>query len=93
MTFYIKPLLFLGSFFCLVSCKSQTVISSIVHENQPIVSDTAFVNLKDYSKDFVRQESERRCLEEFKRVLPDVIIDNSLDDPDKAFSQILTRIQ
>ncbi len=47
----------------------------------------------DYSKDFIRQESERRCLEEFKRVLPGTMIDNSLDNPQNAFSQILTRIE
>lgn len=49
--------------------------------------------LDDHSRDFVRQESERRCWEEFKRVLPDAVIDNSLDDPHHAFSQILTRIE
>lgn len=70
--------------FCfLIFCKDQIRLER-VSKRDPI---------NDYSKDFVRQESERRCLEEFKRVLPDAIIDNSLDDPDKAFSQILTRIQ
>jgi len=46
----------------------------------------------DFSKDFVRQEMERRCWEEFKRVLPDIMIDNSLDNPQNAFPKILTRI-
>lgn len=47
----------------------------------------------DYSKDFARQEMERRCWEEFKRVLPNTMIDNSIDNPQNAFSQILTRIK
>ncbi|MFA5935196.1 MAG: AAA family ATPase [Candidatus Paceibacterota bacterium] len=47
----------------------------------------------DYSKDFVRQESERRCLDEFKSVLPDVIIDNSSDGPQKAFFEIISIIK
>jgi D-alanyl-D-alanine dipeptidase len=39
--------------FCLFSCKSQTVIADAEIKNQPIVNDSTFVNLKDYSKDFV----------------------------------------
>jgi D-alanyl-D-alanine dipeptidase len=39
--------------FCLFSCKSQTVLTDVGLKNQPIVNDTTFVNLKDYSKDFV----------------------------------------
>jgi D-alanyl-D-alanine dipeptidase len=53
MTFYAKPLLVLCGLICVVSCKSQTVVSNNLSENQQIVNDTTFVNLKDYSKDFV----------------------------------------
>jgi D-alanyl-D-alanine dipeptidase len=53
MPFHVKPLLFLCTFLCVVSCKSQTVVSNNFSENPPIVNDTTFVNLKDYSKDFV----------------------------------------
>ena len=49
--------------------------------------------VNDFSKDFARQETERRCWKEFKKILPDTIIDNSLDNPQNAFSQILTRIK
>jgi thymidylate kinase len=48
--------------------------------------------INDYSKDFKRQESERKCFKELKKVLPDNIIDNSLGDPQIAFSQILNKI-
>jgi D-alanyl-D-alanine dipeptidase len=37
----------------LFSCKSQTVIADVGNKNRAIVNDTTFVNLKDYSKDFV----------------------------------------
>lgn len=47
----------------------------------------------DYSKDFMRQELERKCLEEFKKALPNMVIDNSLDDPQNAFLKILTKIE
>jgi D-alanyl-D-alanine dipeptidase len=53
MTFYIKPLFLFCAIFCLFSCKSQTVISDVETKNQSVVNDTMFVNLKDYSKDFV----------------------------------------
>ena len=36
---------------CLFSCKSQIVVKEV--ENEKIVNDTTFVNLKDYNKDFV----------------------------------------
>ena len=52
MTSCIKSVFFL---FCailsLFSCKSQTVVAEV--KNEVIVNDTTFVNLKDYSKDFV----------------------------------------
>ncbi|WP_035672856.1 M15 family metallopeptidase [Flavobacterium sp. 83] len=53
MTFYFKPFLIFCSLFCLISCKSQTTISAIEDKNGPIINDTTFVNLKDYSEDFV----------------------------------------
>jgi D-alanyl-D-alanine dipeptidase len=53
MTFRAKTVLLLCGLISVVSCKSQSVISNNFSENQPIVSDTTFVNLKDYSKDFV----------------------------------------
>lgn len=52
MTFKIKSLFLICTFLCLCSCKSQTV-TSIETKNQTIVNDTTFVNLKNYSKDFV----------------------------------------
>jgi zinc D-Ala-D-Ala dipeptidase len=52
MNFNIKPLFLFCTFFCLCSCKSQTV-TGIGNKNQVIVNDTTFVNLKDYSKNFV----------------------------------------
>lgn len=53
MTFHTKSLLLLCTFLCVVSCKSQTVVSNNFSKNPPIVNDTTFVNIKDYSKDFV----------------------------------------
>lgn len=53
MTFYAKPVLLLCTFVCVISCKSQTAVSNNFSKNSPVVDDTTFVNLKDYSKDFV----------------------------------------
>jgi D-alanyl-D-alanine dipeptidase len=52
MTFNIKPVFLICTFLCLVSCKSQTV-KVIEAKSQAIVNDTTFVNLKNYSNDFV----------------------------------------
>lgn len=52
MGFNIKPLFLICTFLGLVSCKSQTV-TGFAAKNRPIVNDTTFVNLKDYSNDFV----------------------------------------
>ena len=52
MIFNIKPLFIFCTILCLFSCKSQT-INGIETKNQAIVNDTTFVNLKNYSKDFV----------------------------------------
>lgn len=53
MIFRAKTVLLLCGLISVVSCKSQSVISNTFTENQPIVSDTTFVNIKDYSPDFV----------------------------------------
>lgn len=53
MTFSFKQIFLLFSILWFVSCKSQTVVSNNFSENQPIVTDTTFVNLKDYSQDFI----------------------------------------
>jgi D-alanyl-D-alanine dipeptidase len=53
MTFCFKPFVLLCSLFWIVSCKSQTTISANEEKNSPIINDTTFVNLKDYSQDFV----------------------------------------
>jgi zinc D-Ala-D-Ala dipeptidase len=45
-----KPLFLFCCLLLLFSCQSQT---AIVTTTPPIVNDTTFVNLKDYSKDFV----------------------------------------
>lgn len=48
-----KPFVLLCSVFCIVSCKSQTIISDAQEKNNPVINDTTFVNLKEYSQDFV----------------------------------------
>jgi D-alanyl-D-alanine dipeptidase len=53
MTFYIKPLFLICTILSLFSCKSQTKVADSAIRNQSIISDTSFVNLKEYSKDFV----------------------------------------
>ncbi|TDD76915.1 M15 family metallopeptidase [Flavobacterium caseinilyticum] len=50
---YFQPFVILCSVFCIVSCKSQTVISDTKEKNTPIINDTTFVNLKEYSQDFI----------------------------------------
>ena len=53
MTLFLKPFLVLIALFWIVSCESQNTISTTESENSSIISDTTFVNLKDYSQDFV----------------------------------------
>ncbi|WP_269239734.1 D-alanyl-D-alanine dipeptidase [Flavobacterium limnophilum] len=53
MIFRAKTVLLLCGLISVVSCKSQSVVSNTLTENQPIVNDTTFVNIKDYSPDFV----------------------------------------
>lgn len=52
MTFNIKPIFLFCTIFCLLSCKSQTV-AVIETKSSEIVNDTTFVNLKNYSNDFI----------------------------------------
>ena len=52
MTSYFKPFIILSSLFCIVSCKSQTIIVDTQEKNSVIINDTTFVNLKEYSRDF-----------------------------------------
>ena len=47
----IKSVFLFCAILCLFSCKSQTVVTAI--NKKTTLSDTSFVNLKDYSKDFV----------------------------------------
>lgn len=51
MTSYLKSFILFCSLFGMVSCKSQTV-SPKMEEKITSISDTTFVNLKDYSQDF-----------------------------------------
>ena len=53
MTSCFKPFALLCTFLCIVSCKSQTIVSDAKENNSSIINDTTFVNLKDYSLDFV----------------------------------------
>jgi D-alanyl-D-alanine dipeptidase len=51
MIFNLKPLMVLFFLLYIINCNSQTVESISEHLNT--VNDTTFVNLKDYSQDFV----------------------------------------
>jgi D-alanyl-D-alanine dipeptidase len=51
MTSYIKSVFLFCTILSLFSCNSQTVVADV--KNDSIVNDTTFVNLKNYSKDFV----------------------------------------
>ena len=53
MTFHFKSLFLFCALIAAFSCKSQTGISNIVSAKEPVVNDTTFVNIKDYSPDFV----------------------------------------
>ena len=53
MNFYIKSALILCSIFSFVSCKSQVSKVRTSKKSTMMVNDTTFVNLKNYSKDFV----------------------------------------
>ncbi|CAN1555336.1 DdpX D-alanyl-D-alanine dipeptidase [Flavobacteriaceae bacterium] len=51
MIYYFKPFSVFFFLFCLINCNSQSIETAT--ENLYTVSDTTFVNLKDYSQDFV----------------------------------------
>jgi D-alanyl-D-alanine dipeptidase len=51
MTSCIKSVFLFCAILSLFSCKSQTVVADV--KKVAVVNDTTFVNLKDYSKDFV----------------------------------------
>lgn len=53
MNFQIKRVAFVGFFLLLISCKTKYINSEELLINKTIVNDTAFVNLKEYSTDFV----------------------------------------
>ncbi len=53
MDFNIKNFLIVCFLLSIVSCKSQNNTSTIASKNRSIVSDSSFVNLKEYSQDFV----------------------------------------
>ena len=53
MNFYIKSILILCSIFSIVSCKSQISKVRTFEKSTLVLNDTTFVNLKNYSKDFV----------------------------------------
>jgi D-alanyl-D-alanine dipeptidase len=53
MILSIKPFVLVSFLFCITSCKSQNLISKTVDKRNPISNDTLFVNLKEYSQDFV----------------------------------------
>ena len=53
MTLFLRPFVVLIALFWIVSCKSQNILSTTESQNSSIIGDTTFVNLKDYSRDFV----------------------------------------
>ncbi|MFV5693662.1 M15 family metallopeptidase [Flavobacterium sp. LT1R49] len=53
MTRYFKSLLIFCSLFWIVSCKSQSAITVTEDKKSPMIADTTFVNLKEYSQNFV----------------------------------------
>jgi zinc D-Ala-D-Ala dipeptidase len=50
---YFKSIFLFCSLLSLFSCKSQTIVADVAAQKATIVNDTSFVNLKDYSPDFV----------------------------------------
>lgn len=53
MNFYIKSLVFICTSLFLVSCKAQIETANVPTIKQYSINDTTFVNLKEYSNDFV----------------------------------------
>jgi D-alanyl-D-alanine dipeptidase len=50
MTSFVKSIFIFGLILSFFSCKSQ-IVNNV--QNESVLNDTSFVNLKDYSKDFV----------------------------------------
>ncbi|SHL81871.1 M15 family metallopeptidase [Flavobacterium xanthum] len=53
MLSYFKLLVPFCIFFCCTSCKSQAILSDKLELNSSATNDTTFVNLKEYTSDFV----------------------------------------
>jgi len=53
MTNYFRTIIYVCCFLCIISCKSQNISSVSQNKITSIINDTTFVNLKDYSLDFV----------------------------------------
>ena len=53
MTNYFSTTIYIFCFLCIISCKSQNIGSVSQNKITSIINDTTFVNLKDYSQDFL----------------------------------------
>ena len=53
MTSYFSTIIYVFCFLCIISCKSQNIGSVSQNKITSIINDTTFVNLKDYSQDFL----------------------------------------
>ena len=53
MAYYFNPIVRICCFLCIISCKSQNIGSASQNRISSIINDTTFVNLKNYSLDFV----------------------------------------
>lgn len=53
MIFQFKSLAIIGLFLCCITSIAQTIIPKSTNENYNEIKDTVFVNLKEYSKDFI----------------------------------------
>ena len=53
MTSYFSTIIYVFCFLCITSCKSQNIGSVSKNKITSIINDTTFVNLKDYSQDFL----------------------------------------
>ena len=53
MTNYFSTIIYVFCFLWIISCKSQNIGSVSQNKITSIINDTTFVNLKDYSQDFV----------------------------------------
>lgn len=53
MTSSFNSIIYVFCFLCIISCKSQNISSVSKNKITSIINDTTFVNLKDYSQDFL----------------------------------------